>query len=297
MRVFALLFLMPLVLALAHPSAAHAECLGQGCYDGVGALVLVALLYIFTFIVLIVLLVRGKIRAVRNISIGIVLLWFGVPALSYALALSGHKSVSRQEVLGQPPLMADRVPLLISDPRLCELGPCAQVMYNSENRRVLALSRAAVKDLDLSGRIDLATLPLEYWTGGRPTQTPLTAEERAEIGPRIDYLIFAGDRYGWRRDRSLAVGGVEPIFEPEAEHKLRIGMVSLSEPGVFEQSKFTYDLKELGSGQSYALLPLFPDNYSHIETEMPEEFALPFRLSVCPPNDAYCRQSQAWHFY
>ncbi len=185
------------IAATVTPGLARAECLGA-CLDGrVAALAAIAV-YGILGLVLLVLLIRKSWRRAGILGLAVVaVLALGVPLASQVWLSVKLGRMEAHEVAGAPPPLAGRVPLLIFEKASCDYSACAAVLWGRGNAGTHVLPLAALDGMDLTGPIDLAALPLEFWAdaadpGGKTQRRVLDQGERKAAAARIDYLIVAG---------------------------------------------------------------------------------------------------------
>ena len=185
------------IAASVAPGLARAECLGA-CLDGrVAGLASVAG-YGILGLVLLVLLIRKPWRRAGLLGLAVVaVVALGVPLASQVWLSVKLGRMEAHEVAGAPPPLAGRVPLLIFEKASCEYSACAAVLWGRGNAGTHVLPLAALDGVDLTGPIDLAGLPLEFWAdaadpGGRTQRRVLAPDERKAAAARIDYLVVAG---------------------------------------------------------------------------------------------------------
>lgn len=181
-----------LICALA-AGRARAECLGS-CADDLAAALFSIVVYGLIGIVLLVMLVRRKWRRAGVWALGtIALLAVGVPLVSQAWGRWTLRGMEGREVVGTPPALAGRTPLLLTPDEYCLDSACEAVMRGRGAAGVHVVLTRALDGLDLIPAVSLAALPLELWVqpvpGGEITRRVLSAAERREAADRIDYLV------------------------------------------------------------------------------------------------------------
>ncbi|MFN4193002.1 MAG: hypothetical protein ACK4FR_08660 [Tabrizicola sp.] len=186
-------------LALAGAGPARAECLGS-CADGLTAAIQSLMIYGLIAIVMIVALIRAKSRRAGLWGLGIVaLLALGLPLLSQGWLTWKLRAVEAREVVGRPPPLAARTPLLIAMDDRCWDGLCAAVLQGRSAGTLVLLGRG-LDGIDLSRPVRLADLPLELWTApvgsARFAPRRLAPEERRDAAARIDYLVIISSPRG-----------------------------------------------------------------------------------------------------
>lgn len=242
-------------------SPARAECTGGGCYDGLAQLLQAVLAYGLIGIVLLVLLIvpRWRRTGVRGLML-VLAIAVGVPLVSQAWQSIQRWWMETGEVLGQPPRMSLRTPLLIAPEWGCRDDLCAAVLMGQGARGVVALRLEALAGRDMAEPLVLADLPLERWTegaGGEPRQRRLTAAEKAEALAQIDYVILT--------DKSLYQDGSSPLEAglglAETAH-LRLAMAPLPVGSDrLDLKVLAFDVLDLDSRHRALGIPLAPGNW------------------------------------
>jgi hypothetical protein len=188
------------VLGATIPFPVAAECLGS-CLDGLVATLVSMLVYGVIGIVLLVMLIRAKWRRAGLWSLGgLALLALGVPLVSQAWVGWTLRGVEALEIVGTPPSMAERTPLLITPDETCQYSACEAVVLGRGAAGVHVVARSALDGLDLTEATAIADLPLEFWAGlggadGQPVRRYLTPDERKVVAAEVDYLIIANWPY------------------------------------------------------------------------------------------------------
>lgn len=248
-----------LLLMMAGP--VQAECIGDGCYDGLAIFLLAVLVYgLIGIVLLIMLLVRKWRRAGLRGLVLVLALAIGVPLLSQAWQRVQVWWTETAEVLGQPPAMTTRVPLLIAPEWGCREDLCAALLQGRGAGGVYALPLEALEGLDMTAPLALADLPLEQWAegkGGQPRQRKLGEAERSAVAARIDYLIIATRPYYQRSPGVLEAGmglGQEVL--------LRLAMAPLQAgQGSLHLAELEFDVLDLTSMRAALGIPLVPGNW------------------------------------
>lgn len=186
-----------LTLLLAGP--ARAECLGS-CANDLAAAVLSMLVYALIGIVVLVMLIRAKWRrAGGRVLGGVLLLALGLPLVSQGWQAWKLRGVEAREVVGDPPSLAQRTPLMIAPDPYCQGDVCGEVLRWRGPGETFALLTGGLDGLDLSRPVPLADLPLEAWSGpdpyGEAIRRDLTPAERQDAARRIDYLVVTTRQY------------------------------------------------------------------------------------------------------
>lgn len=179
------------LLVTAGPGGA--ECLGS-CLDGLVAALVSMLVYGVVGIVLLVMLIRAKWRRAGLWGLGIVaVLAVGVPLISQAWLGWKLSRMEAREIVGEPPALTTRMPLLVTPDEYCSDNACEAVLRGRGAAGVYVVLTPALEGRDLPGTVSLSDLPLEFWAqtsvAGNIRRRVLTAEERREAAERIDYLV------------------------------------------------------------------------------------------------------------
>jgi hypothetical protein len=282
-----------LLVTLAGPS--WAECTSKSCYDGLAEFLLALAVYALVGIVLLVMVLVRKWRrtGLRGLAL-VAALAVGVPLLSQAWQRMQLWWMEAGEVLGEPPLMSDRVPLLIAEDWTCESGLCAAVLIGRGATGVHALPVEALEGRDLGAPLILADLPLELWSqgkGGVLRRRLLKEVERAEVAARIDYLILSTQAH-YRREP----GPLESGLDLGKGVMLRLAMAPLAagQRGVVLE-ELDFDLLDLVLTRAALGIPLAPGNWQTIWNDAfaPEIVA----RSLCAKGGAapdWACQDAAW---
>lgn len=191
--------LIGLGLLLLTAAPVRAECLGS-CLDDMAAALASIAAYGVIGIVLLIMLIRAKWRRAGLWGLGIVtVLAVGVPLISQAWVGWKLSRMEAREIVGEPPALATRTPLLITPDEYCADNACEAVLRGRGTSGVYVVLTGALGGMDLSQAIPLADLPLEFWgqtsAGGAIQRRVLTAEERQAAAGRIDYLVVTSWPY------------------------------------------------------------------------------------------------------
>lgn len=185
--------LIGLGLLLSAATPARAECLGSCLDDMVAALASIAV-YGIIGIVLLVLLIRAKWRRAGLWGLGsVAVLAVGVPLISQAWLGWKLNRMEAREIVGAPPALATRMPLLITPDEYCNDNACEAVLRGRGTAGAYVIPTRALEGRDLTQAVALTDLPLEFWAQtsvtGNIRRSALTPEERRAAAQRIDYLV------------------------------------------------------------------------------------------------------------
>lgn len=259
-----------LILFCAAPL--RAECLGSGCYDGLAALLFGALGYGALGLVILILLIRAKWRAAGwKVLAAVVVLAIGVPLVTQGWQAWKLFRLEGREIVGQPPTMTGRTPLLIALDRDCYYDACAAVLWGRGKAGVYVVTEEALQGLDLTQPIRLADLPLEFWATG-PQQDAthrmrrLTPAERQRAATRIDYMVLVTQSYGRAEPGAIeAALHANPVLANLREGDVvHLAMAPLDPAqGAISFADLRFDVLDLSlSGRTLAL-PLAPYNWQN----------------------------------
>lgn len=186
-----------IVLAGARP--VRAECLGA-CGDDLMAALISILVYGVIGFVLLVMLIRTKWRRAGVRWLGIIaVLALGVPLVSQGWIAWKLRATEAREVVGTPPPLSSRTPLLIAPDEYCSGSACEMVLRAKGAAGTYVVQTRALDDMDLSQPIPLADLPLEVWsepaTTDKAARRVLNPAERQKAAGEIDYLVVTSWPY------------------------------------------------------------------------------------------------------
>lgn len=285
-------------VALVAAGPAQAECLGS-CADDLAAALLSMLVYGVIGIVLLVMLIRAKWRRAGLWSLATVaVLALGVPLLSQAWTAWKLRAVEAREIVGDPPALAERTPLLVTPDEYCEDNACEAVLSGRGDAGVFVVLTRALDGMDLAAPVALADLPVELWTRvpatGEIRRRALSPAERQQAAGRIDYLVVTTWPYypsdpgpveaALRRNPALAGMG-----EGEA---VRLLMAPLQPgEGALALAALKPDLLDLNLMDKALAVPLAPRNTQRAENTVVGLDAA--ERAICPaqpdPLDQPCR--------
>ncbi|WP_151717273.1 hypothetical protein [Gemmobacter serpentinus] len=289
MRSLAALGLIALGIGLL-PQAARAECLGQGCYDGLIWALLSLAAYGALLLVVIVLAILRKWRVLGRMLLVVLVLAVGVPLLSQGWQAVQLWRMERHEVTGTPPALDSRKVLMIA-PRNCSYHACEAVLRGAWEAGALVLPADALSGLDLTESLDLRQLPLERWwhpqanPSSEMVQKLLTQAERAEV-TTVDYLVIAAAPYylsepgvveaALRDNPSLSgIGGGTVV---------KLGLAPLATPGQLSLRDLRFDILDLWAAGQALGLPLAAGNWQSADNTMPEEMWDRAARAICPAS-------------
>lgn len=242
----------------------RAECTGGGCYDGLAQFLQAVLAYGLISIVLLVMLIVPRWRKTGFRGLLLVLaLAVGVPLLTQAWQRAQLWWMEAGEVLGQPPRMVLRTPLLVAPHEGCRDDLCAAVVMGGGEDGVYALRLAALAGRDMAQPLALADMPLEVWTtgaGGETRRRGLTPAERTKALSRIDYVILT-DRSFYLREP----GPLEAGLGLDAKVFLRLAMAPLQAGAeTLDLRTLEFDVLDLTSRHVALGIPLAPGNWGTV---------------------------------
>ncbi|MEZ5796452.1 MAG: hypothetical protein R3D63_02490 [Paracoccaceae bacterium] len=212
-----LLVALCLVAPAAAPTAAQAECLGQGCYDGLYALAAAAVAYVLAALVLLILWARGRGRAALIGLAVLAGLGLGVPTASQLILGRERAAMQAREIAGPAPDLSGRTILLITPQERCYANPCGVVMTTLDRPGLHVLVESALPRLRPGDTLDLTSLPVQRLDpvdgdASRLRLRPLTPQEIAAAG--IDYVIFTP----WHPSFPASGGRRSPVEDALADN-------------------------------------------------------------------------------
>lgn len=270
-------------LALA-AGPARAECTGGGCYDGLAQFLQAVLACGLIGIVLLVLLIVPRWRKTGFRGLLLVLgVAVGIPLASQAWQRAQLWWMETGEVLGQPPLMAARTPLLIAPYEGCRDDLCGAVLIGRGAKGVYALRLEALEGRDMAQPLALTDLPLELWTtgaGGEPRQRRLSAAEKTAALAGINYLIVI-ERSFYRDDP----GPLEAGIGLDEKVLLRLAMAPLQAGAeTLDLRRLEFDVLDLTSRHVALGIPLAPGNWGTLWSDPPDPHLI--ARSLCSQGGA-----------
>ncbi|MBL9047638.1 MAG: hypothetical protein JNK34_10080 [Tabrizicola sp.] len=285
------------LLVAVLPASANAECLGS-CMDSLVGSMVSMLVYLVIGIVLLVMLIRAKWRkAGLRALVAVAVLALVVPLISQAWVAWKLRGVEAREIVGEPPAMATRTPLLITPDDYCQDSACEAVLIGRSAAGAYVLPAHMLDGLDVTKPLALADLPLELWlppgTSGEERRRELTPDERHEAALRIDYLIFTTWSYHVPGPGQLEAGlrGNAVLSGMDAAAGVRLMLAPLDPAtGVLDLTVLKPDLLDLSLQDRALAIPLALANTqaagnSNVGTEIAAR-------SICPlvngETDATC---------
>ncbi len=273
-----------------------AECLGQGCYDGIGNAIASLVIYLGLLIAAIVLALRRKWRGLGRYLVVVFVVAIGVPLASqYWMAWKVAAMLGR-EVQGNPPKISETVPLLVADEDDCYHGACEMVLAQAGDAGVFVLSIDSLTGLDLSQPLDLASLPLHRWIGPGNNgydirDLPLPPDEVQAAAARIDYLIITRRRWsGAQSAVEQALIHNRRLEGLRSSEEVTLAMAPLPKGGPLSFAELQFDLLDLQMNDRTLGLPLAIDYWESAHNSNPgAEVAA---RAICPSEDGqpalYC---------
>jgi hypothetical protein len=256
-------------ILVAWPEAAAAECL-SGCLDGLVSLLVSAAVYVAIGIGLLVMVLRKPWRRAGLWALGGVLaVAVGFPLASQAWQAWQVRAMERREVLGEPPAMTARTPLLIANPDGCIAYACSVVLAGRGAQETYLVPLDAVQALDLTGPVALADLPIEVWTlfapdAAEPRMRTLSVAERQAAVARIDYVIIVETPYYLSEPGAFEAGlRSNPDFADLSNATLlAFAMAPVPQGGVLSLGELRFDILDLWHGDGAFAVPLAPGNWA-----------------------------------
>lgn len=283
--------IVPIIL-LAGVSPVQAECLGA-CASDLTAAFFSLIAYGLIAIVLLVMLIRGKWRRAGLWSLGVVVvLAVGVPLLSQVWLTWKLRAVEAREVVGSPPALSSRTPLLITPDEYCEGNACTAVLEGRGATGTHALLTRSLDQRDLSGPVPIADLPLEFWTldpySGQVLRRELTPQERQEAAVRIDYLIVGTWPYARAEpgpiETALRANPALTGMGPTETVRLMLAALNPAQ-GVLALAEVEPDILDLNLQDRALAIPLAPRNDRGAGNGPAGLDAV--AGAICPADDAY----------
>jgi hypothetical protein len=269
-----------LAALMATASAAQAECVSAACNDKLGMFILIVGGFVLLAIVIVVMLIRPNWRKEGVILLALsVAVFAGIPLASQGWMALKQAAMERREILGQPPVMADRTPLVIVPEWGCKRGPCDAVLRGRGATGAYVVARKSLDRLDPTKPIPLADLPLEFQSfiplGNQRVSRLLSEEERREVAGRIDYVILVGpilDGYRYDRRKLDTVGAIDhllrdnPALAGRTEREfVQLAMAPIDPAsGTLLFADLQFDVLELWFFGNALALPLAPDNWNQL---------------------------------
>ncbi len=267
-----------LITLMASAGVAQAECVSAKCSNQITIFLVMAAGFALLAIVLVVMLIRPKWRKEGLILLALSLAVFaGIPLASQGWMAQKRAAMERREILGQPPAMADRTPLVITRGSACDSGPCKSVLRGRGGAGAYVIPLASLDGFDLTKPIPLADLPLEFQSfiplGGQRVSRFLTEAERRDVARQIDYVILIGPYLeGYRSNRSTPnhSGAIDhllrgnPALAGQTEHEfVQLAMAPIDPAsGALSLADLQFDLLELWFFGYALAVPLGPDSWT-----------------------------------
>lgn len=273
-------------------SPAGAECLGA-CADRLGAAIFWVAAYLALALVLLILLARAKSRRMGLVALGLTLVvTVGVPLGSHGWMMLKRRAMEGREIVGQPPSLAGRVPLVILPEWGCA-GLCESVLLGRGEAGAYVVDRTALDALDLTQPIALADLPLAFQSyipeGNRRQSRPLSEDERLRVALDIDYVILPGPILGtfqYDQTPTALVGAVDHLLRgnPALAGQTGREVVQLAmapvEDGKLDLAALRFDVLELWFEGKALGLPLLPDHWMTVANRRASESVV--AQALCP---------------
>jgi hypothetical protein len=263
-------------ILVAWPEPAAAECLNR-CLDGLVTLLVFTALYVVIGIVLLVMILRKPWRRAGLWALaGVLAVAVGFPLASQAWQAWQVRAMERREVVGEPPAITARTPLLLANPDGCMAYACSAVLAGRGERETYLVPLDAVLALDLTGPVALADLPIEVWTQSAPDAAvprvrALSAAERQGAAAEIDYVIIAETPFYLSEPGALEAGlRSNPDFaDLSSATFLAFAMAPLPPSGVLSLGELRFDILDLWHADSAFAVPLAPGNHASADNSFP----------------------------
>jgi hypothetical protein len=289
------------VAVLGIPATAGAECVSQACNDELTTFVLTAAAYLIAALVLLVMLLRRKWRRAGLWALAVAVgLTVGVPLASQAWQALKLRAMEGREVVGTPPALADRAPLLIAATTGCLNDLCGAMLAARGARPSYVLPLAALIGTDLTRPVRLSDLPLEVWTETadeprKPRMRVLTTEERQVAAAEIDYLVLSSLPSFFSKAGAIEAGlRLNPALAGMRDGELlRLAMAPLQPGASLSLPELRFDILDLWLVDEALALPLGPDSLQRVKnrTAGVEEAV----KAICPTVDGevdwFCRNA------
>lgn len=278
-------------------STAQAECVSAACNrqmtiffwmaGGLGLLAVVILIMLF----------RAKWRRTGLWLLAAAMAVFaGIPLAQQGWMDMQQAAMERREILGQPPAMAERTPLVIAQAWGCRADACEAALRGRGDKGLYVVLRPALEGVDPAKPLAMADLPISHLIfageGKNPVQRVLTPAERQRAAGEIDYVILIGpvlDGYRYDPFALATTGALDPLLagNPAVAGLGERAFVQLAmapvEKGVLAFADLRLDLLELWFFGNKLGLPLGPDNWVQMQNAKPTN---PLAVqSLCPIVD------------
>ena len=288
-----------LAILVLSAGAARAECVSAACNDKIGMFILMAGLFALLGIAILVMLIRAEWRKGGVVLLALSLAVFaGIPLASQGWMALKQSAMERREIVGTPPVMAERTPLVIVPEWWCKSKLCEPVLIGRGAAGAYVVPRKSLDGLDLSKPLSLVDLPLEFQSyiplGNQRVSRLLTEAERRDAAQRIDYVILVGPLLaGYRYDRKKpkTVGAIDhllrdnPALAGQTEREfVQLAMAPLDPAsGMLSFADLQFDLLELWFFGNALALPLSPDHWTQLGNTTATATAA--ATSLCPVVD------------
>jgi hypothetical protein len=283
----------------AQTQAAQAECLSAKCSSQITIFLFMVAGLVLLTIAIAVMLIRPKWRKAGVVLLALsVTVFAGIPLASQGWMALQRAAMERREVLGQPPAMTGRTPLVITQDGACKGAPCVSVLLGRGLAGAYVVTQSSLKESDAGLPIPLAELPLTFQSyvqlGDKRVSRVLTEEERREAALRIDYVILLGPILeGYRYDPAKlnTVGAIDHLLRDNpalagqtAREFVQLAMAPIGPgSGTLSFAELQFDLLELWFFGNALALPLAPDNWIQMtNTKATADLAA---ASLCPVVD------------
>jgi hypothetical protein len=288
-----------LALLMATAGAAQAECLSAKCSNQITIFLFMVAGFVLLAIVIVVMLFRPNWRKEGVILLALsVAVFAGIPLASQGWMALKRAAMERREVVGQPPTMTGRTPLVITQDWDCKRSHCKSVLLGRGLAGAYVVTQSSLKEFDPGRPIPLADLPLTFQSyvqlGDNRVSRVLTEAERREAALRIDYIIMLGpvlEGYRYDPTKLNTTGAIDHLLRdnPGLDGQTAREFVQLAmaptEPGsgTLSFADLRFDLLELWFFGNALALPLAPDHWRPMANTRVSAAAA--AASLCPVVD------------
>lgn len=260
---------------------AQAECVSAACNRQITIFFWMVAGFGLLAVVILIMLFRAKWRRTGLWLLAAAMAVFaGIPLAQQGWMDMQQAAMERREILGQPPAMAERTPLVIAQAWGCRADACEAALRGRGDKGLYVVLRLALEGLDPVKPLAVADLPISHVTfageGKDPVQRVLTPAERQKVAGEIDYVILVGpvlDGYRYDPFALATTGALDPLLagNPAVAGLGERAFVQLAmapvEKGVLAFAELRLDLLELWFFGNKLGLPLGPDNWVQMQND------------------------------